>query len=58
LISHGIIVDFRAPDIVRFGFSPLYNTFTEAGRAAGVLAEIIQNELFLEARYSVRQKVT
>ena len=43
---------------IRFGFSPLYNTFAEAGRAAGVLAQIIQNELFLEARYSVRQKVT
>lgn len=58
LIEQGIIVDFRAPDIIRFGFSPLYNTFSDAGLAASALAKIIENKLFLESKYLVRNKVT
>ena len=58
LIEQGIIVDFRAPDIIRFGFSPLYNTFSDAGLAASALAKIIENKLFLESKYLVRNRVT
>ena len=58
LIEQGIIVDFRAPDIIRFGFSPLYNTFSDAGLAASALVKIIENKLFLESKYLVRNKVT
>lgn len=58
LIDEGVIVDFREPGIVRFGFSPLYNTFSEAGVAASRLADIIENELFLDDRFSTRHKVT
>lgn len=58
LIDRGVIVDFREPNIVRFGFSPLYNQFSEAERAAQILSAILENEWFLEPAYNQRHKVT
>jgi kynureninase len=58
LIEAGVIVDFRAPDIVRFGFSPLYNSFSEVGRALESLAVIVGEQRFLEPRFQVRSRVT
>jgi kynureninase len=58
LIDRGVIVDFREPNIVRFGFSPLYNQFSEAERAAQILSAILENEWFLEPAYNQRNKVT
>jgi kynureninase len=43
LRERGVIPDFRAPDLIRFGFAPLYTTFTEAHRAAEILADIIES---------------
>ena len=58
LIEEGVVVDFRAPDIVRFGFSPLYNSFREIGLAAESLARIVREQRFLEPRFQVRSRVT
>ncbi len=58
LIDRGVIVDFREPNIVRFGFSALYNQFSEAERAAKILSDILKNEWFLDPRYSQRNTVT
>jgi kynureninase len=58
LIEAGVIVDFRAPDIVRFGFSPLYNSFREVGVSADILARIMCEQRFLEPRFQVRSRVT
>jgi kynureninase len=41
LRDRGVIPDFRAPDLIRFGFTPLYTTFTEALAAAKILADIM-----------------
>ncbi|WP_328670559.1 kynureninase [Streptomyces sp. NBC_00328] len=41
LIDKGVVGDFRHPDILRFGFTPLYVGFTDAERAARVLAETL-----------------
>lgn len=39
LIARGVVGDFREPDVLRFGFTPLYLGFRDTERAAGVLAE-------------------
>ncbi|MEU6339854.1 kynureninase [Streptomyces sp. NPDC046977] len=42
LIGRGVVGDFREPDILRFGFTPLYTRFADAERAARVLAEVLE----------------
>ncbi len=41
LIAAGVVGDFRSPDILRFGFTPLYLGFADVERAARVLAETL-----------------
>ncbi|NEB77924.1 aminotransferase class V-fold PLP-dependent enzyme [Streptomyces sp. SID14478] len=41
LIAAGVVGDYRAPDVLRFGFTPLYLGFAEAERAARVLADTL-----------------
>ncbi|KRV48475.1 kynureninase [Wenjunlia vitaminophila] len=41
LISRGVVGDFREPDVLRFGFTPLYTRYADALRAARILAEIL-----------------
>ncbi|MER6688847.1 kynureninase [Streptomyces minutiscleroticus] len=41
LIARGVVGDFREPDVLRFGFTPLYVGFADAERAAGVLAQVL-----------------
>lgn len=58
LIARGVIGDFRAPDIMRFGFTPLYIDESDVDGAVGILADIIQNALWDSPEYKVRQRVT
>ncbi|SFS79396.1 kynureninase [Streptomyces harbinensis] len=41
LAARGVIADFREPDVLRFGFTPLYTSFAETERAARTLAEVL-----------------
>ncbi|MGY0068704.1 kynureninase [Streptomyces sp. QTS137] len=42
LIERGVVGDFRHPDVLRFGFTPLYVGFADVERAARVLAEVLR----------------
>jgi len=58
LIARGVIGDFRAPDLMRFGFAPLYNTHAEVVRAAEILGDILQSAEWDQPRFHERAKVT
>jgi kynureninase len=58
LIARGVIGDFRAPDILRFGFTPLYTRFVDAWDAARHLAQVLHGGEWHEARFSQRTAVT
>jgi len=42
LIARGVVGDHRRPDVLRFGFTPLYTRFADALHAARVLADILE----------------
>jgi len=58
LIADGVIGDFRAPDVVRFGLTPLYLGFEDIWVAVERLHDILRTERWREPRFAVRGKVT
>ncbi|MAW53494.1 MAG: kynureninase [Geminicoccus sp.] len=58
LIDHGVIGDFRAPDIMRFGFTPLYLDEADVVQAAETLGAVINQDLWRHAKYQTRSLVT
>ena len=58
LIERGVIGDFRAPDICRFGFAPLYLRHVDVYDAVQVLAEVMRSSAHLDERFAVRLAVT
>jgi len=58
LIARGVIGDFRAPDLMRFGFAPLYNSHADMVRAAEILADILGAREWDKPHFKRRAKVT
>jgi kynureninase len=58
LIARGVIGDFRAPDILRFGFTPLYTRFIDVWDAVDRLRRVLESGEWREPRFSVRAAVT
>ena len=57
LIASRVIGDVRMPDLIRFGFAPLYNSHQDGFRAAERLGEILDGKLWDDPRYLARSKV-
>ncbi|HEX2763340.1 MAG TPA: kynureninase [Allosphingosinicella sp.] len=58
LIAEGVIGDFRAPDVVRFGLTPLYLGFEDVWRAVDTIAAVLDIERWRDSQFAVRGKVT
>ncbi|MBK0394256.1 kynureninase [Ramlibacter algicola] len=58
LIARGVIGDFRAPDILRFGFTPLYVGFEDTWNAVEHLRQVFESDEWRQARFQQRHAVT
>ena len=58
LIARGVIGDFRAPDVLRFGMTPLYLGFAELWDAVEVLRDVLVQESWRAPQFNVRNAVT
>lgn len=58
LIERGIIGDFRAPDLLRFGFAPLYLSYSEVWLAAQTLIDVLRSGLWRQERFARRAAAT
>ncbi len=58
LIAHGVIGDFRAPDILRLGLTPLYLGFEDIWKAVDILGRIMDRKEWQKPEYNAAAKVT
>ncbi|MGA1342852.1 MAG: aminotransferase class V-fold PLP-dependent enzyme [Hyphomonas sp.] len=58
LAARGVLADFRAPDTVRLGFSPLFLSYAEVWDAADALADILRTRSWDQPAFHARAKVT
>jgi kynureninase len=58
LIARGVIGDFRAPDLLRFGFAPLYVRFVDVWDAVDALFAVMSGRLWDQPAYKQRAAVT
>jgi len=58
LIARGVIGDFRAPDILRFGLTPLYLRYVDIWDAVAILADILRTRGWDRPEFHARAAVT
>lgn len=58
LIERGVIGDYREPEVLRFGLTPLYLGYADVWDAVQVLKEVLDGETWKQERYSRRGAVT
>jgi kynureninase len=58
LIADGVIGDVRAPDIMRFGFTPLYLSIDDVDEAVARLKRIMDEKRWDRPEFKARSKVT
>lgn len=58
LIARDVIGDFRAPNIMRFGFTPLYIDEEDVRRAVDILSDVMNNRLWDQPQYHQKSRVT
>ncbi len=58
IIDRGVIGDFRQPNLLRFGFTPLYTRYTDIWDAVAIVREVMLSSAWKTPRYQQRNKVT
>jgi kynureninase len=58
LIARGVVGDFRAPDVARFGFTPLYLRFVDVYDAVEALVGVLASGAHHDPKFTVRNPVT
>lgn len=58
LVARGVVGDFRAPDVMRFGFTPLYIDAADVDAAIAIITDVITNNLWNRPEYKTRGRVT
>lgn len=58
LIAQGVIGDYREPEVLRFGFTPLYVGYADVWDAVETLRRVLDDELWRSPEFEVRGAVT
>ncbi len=58
LIAHNVVIDFRAPNLIRFGFAPLYNSHQDVLTSLQTLHLLMHEKIYREPVYQHRKSVT
>jgi kynureninase len=58
LIARGVVGDFRAPDLLRLGFAPLYLSFVQVWDALEQVRDVLESGAYDDPAYQTRSTVT